>query len=257
MIKLKTAQDIARLRESGAILSKTLTALMAEAGPGVVLKGLDALAASHLRQAGATSAFLGYLPEGASVPYRAHICTSVNEQVVHGPPTDYRLKEGDLLKIDFGVNYGGYITDAAVTIAIGNISSEARRLITATKKALDRAIKAFKPGVQLGDIGWAIQNVIKGAGFCVIKNLTGHGVGFELHEEPTINNYGERGTGSLIEPGTVLAIEPMASLSADYVVRCQEDESYVTSDGSVASPFEQTIAVTDDGCEVLTPYNFQ
>jgi len=253
MANIKTADDIARLRASGAILAETLTALADAAAVGVRLSELDTLAADRLAEAGAESAFRGYRPEGAVEPYPAHICTSINDQVVHGLPTDYALRDGDVLKIDFGVNYEEYITDAAVTVSIGEVAAEVSRLISATHSALERAVALLAPGIQLGDIGWTVQHVVEEAGFHILRNLTGHGVGFSLHEPPTVYNYGERGTGPELEAGTVLAIEPMASVSADYVTQ-RDDESYTTPDGSIAAHFEQTVAVTEDGHEILTPW---
>lgn len=251
MIKLKSANDLEGLRESGKILARVLVALSRAAVSGASLKLLDELARKLLKDAGAESAFLGYRPEESRKPYPAAICTSLNDQIVHGLPDERVLKSGDLLKIDIGVNYKGYITDAAVTVAIGDISSKAKKLMEATKEALKRAIAVCNAGNHLGDIGWEIESAARKGGFSVIRGLTGHGVGFELHEDPTVYNYGSRGEGIELKPGLVLAIEPMVSTGSWSVVQ-NKDDSYVTSDGSLTAHFEHTVAITESGPEILT-----
>jgi len=203
------------------------------------------------KQEKAQPAFLGYQPDGASKGFGASICASVNETVVHGFPSDYKLKSGDILKIDFGVEKNGFFADAALTIGIGNISGEARHLIKNTKLALEKAIKIAKPGKTLGDIGWIIQKISQKAKLKVIKDLTGHGIGLELHEEPTIYNFGEKGKGIELKSGMVLAIEPMFSMSANEIIQ-MSDESWATADGSLSAHFEHTIAITEKGAVVLT-----
>jgi len=250
-IKLKNDRDLEMLRISGKILAEVLRILKDSVGPGVKLIDLDNLASQIIKKRGARPAFLGYHPEGAANPYPASICASVNQKIVHGRPDNYALKKGDVLKIDAGVNYNGYFTDAAITVGIGSISPEAKKLIKITKAALEKAIEICQPGNRLGDIGWVIEKTAKTAGFSVAEGLTGHGVGFELHEEPTIYNYGEQGSGLLLKPGMVLAIEPMLAIGAGAIKRLADD-SFETKDGSLSAHFEHTIAITRNGPEVLT-----
>jgi len=251
MIRLKNEKDFRVLRESGRILASVLEVLKSAAKVGVALSSLDELARKLIKESGAKPAFLGYQPEGAQKPYGAAICTSVNEVIVHGLPSNYLLKQGDVLKIDLGVDYKNYITDAATTVGISPLAEKAEKLITVTEKALAEAINVLRPGGRLSDIGAAIEGTVKKAGFQVIKNLTGHGVGFELHEDPTIYNYGRRGEGIKLEPGLVIAIEPMVSVGSSRVIE-QADDSYVTDDGSLSAHFEHTVAITEKGIEVLT-----
>ena len=251
MIKLKSERDLEFLKVSGQILASTLAVLKSAAKEDVTLKFLDNLARNLLKEADATPAFLDYKSEGASKPYQAAICTSLNEQIVHGLPTEYKLKNGDVLKIDLGVNYKGYFTDAAVTIGIGQISEEARKLIAVTEKALYKAIEECRLGKHLGDIGWIIEKIAREDDFSVVRGLTGHGTGFELHEDPTVYNFGKRGEGCELKEGLVLAIEPMTSVGSGETKQ-QNDESFVTKDGSLSAHFEHTVAVTRKGPLILT-----
>jgi len=212
---------------------------------------LDDLAYQLIKKAGAEPAFLGYKPSGAKHPYSATICASINDIIVHGFPTDYKLKNGDILKLDFGVKYEGFYSDAAVTIGIGAISKEAENLIKAAENALNEAIKIIKIGNTLGDIGFAISQTAKKYGVKAIKELTGHGVGLKLHEDPTIYNYGEKGKGIKLKPGMVLAVEPMFAISTDKIIQ-KKDESWATADGSLSAHFEHTVAITEKGVEILT-----
>lgn len=253
MIRLKKEADLRELRASGKILAFVLKSLVSEAKEGTALKELDGKARKLLKETGAEPAFLGYKPVGAARAYPAAICTSVNETVVHGLPSDYVLKNGDILKIDFGVDYNGYFTDAAATVGIGEVDKLGRKLIESTRRALEEAVKACRVSKHLGDIGWAVESTAKEAGFHVIRSLTGHGVGFELHEDPTIYNYGRRGEGIELKAGMVLAIEPMVSVGTSEVVQ-KSDDSFVTKDGSLSAHFEHTVAITENGPEVLTPY---
>ncbi|MEX1013788.1 MAG: type I methionyl aminopeptidase [Candidatus Paceibacterota bacterium] len=252
-MKLKNKEDIKQIKESGKILVSILHRLKGMSAPGVNLLSLDKEARLILEDAGAKSAFFGYKPSGADHPYPAYICTSLNDQIVHGTPVDYSLKESDILSIDIGVNFKGYVTDSAFTFGIGKISNENQRLLKSTKKSLENGISALKVGNTLGDIGYEIEKQINKDGFKLINGLTGHGVGFDLHEEPTVYNYGEPGSGLKLQPGMVLAIEPMASISSDRIIM-KDDESYGTSDGSISAHFEKTVAVTEDGYEVMTPW---
>jgi len=250
-IRLKNEKDLAMLRQSGLVLASVLEFLKDAAKPGVQLSRLDELARRLIEESGGKPAFLGYRPEGALKPYPASICASVNEVVVHGLPSGYVLKSGDVLKLDAGVNYKGYFTDAAITVPVGEVSPEARKLIQTTKEALERGIEACRPGNHLGDIGEAIESFVKKRGFKVIRNLTGHGVGFALHEEPDIYNFGEKGKGLVLEAGMVLAIEPMVAMKSERA-RQKGDDSFVTEKGDLSAHFEHTVAITEEGPEVLT-----
>jgi len=251
MVNLKSQEEIKKIAIAGRILAKILKTLTKEAKIGTRLSQLNALAYQLTKKYKARPAFLGYQPTGASKPFGASICASVNEVVVHGFPSDYKLQSGDVLKIDFGVEYQGFFADAALTIGIGKISKEAKHLIKTTELALKRAIKQAKPGKTLGDIGWIIQKTAEDNGLKVIKCLTGHGVGKELHEEPTIYNYGEKGKGIVLRPGMVLAIEPMLAISTEKIIQ-KSDESWATADGSLSAHFEHTVAITEKGAKILT-----
>ena len=251
MIKLKTPEQIEKIARSGKILSEVFRKTIEEAKIGTSLKHLDDLAYQLIKKAGAEPAFLGYKPSGAKHPYSATICASINDIIVHGFPTDYKLKNGDILKLDFGVKYEGFYSDAAVTIGIGAISKEAENLIKAAENALNEAIKIIKIGNTLGDIGFAISQTAKKYSVKAIKELTGHGVGLRLHEDPTIYNYGEKGKGIKLKPGMVLAVEPMFAISTDKIIQ-KKDESWATADGSLSAHFEHTVAITEKGVEILT-----
>lgn len=251
MIYLKTPDEIKKIRTAGHILADVAKQILVLAQPGVKLKYLDTVAKKLIEKAGAQPAFLKYQPYGASKPYPCTVCASVNDVVVHGIPGEYKLKSGDILKLDFGVNYGGYNADAAWTVGIEEISHKAHKLIETTREALYKAIKVCQPGHTLGDIGAAIQGHARSKGFEVIQGLTGHGIGHELHEDPSVFNEGRKGQGLKLEPGLVLAIEPMISAGAPDIVQL-EDDSYATVDGSLAAHFEHTVAITNNGPEILT-----
>lgn len=248
---LKTKTEIEMMAEGGKILAQARDRLAKEAKEGVSLKELDSLAEKLIREAGALPAFLGYRPGGSEKPYPASICASVNEVIVHGLPTKYKLKSGDILKIDLGVFYKGSYTDTAVTVGIGQISSEAEKLIVATKKCLELAIKNCQLGKTIGDIGFIINKCARSQGFKVIKGLTGHGIGKKLHEEPIVYNEGREKMGPRLIPGMVLAIEPMLSMGDPEIIQL-EDESYATRDGSLSAQFEHTVAITKNGPHILT-----
>lgn len=251
MVRLKTARDLAGLRASGHILAELLVSLRGRVAVGVETRALDTFAREFLKKRGARPAFLGYRPEGARGKFPAAICTSLNDQIVHGVPSAYALCDGDLLKIDIGVEYRGYFTDAAITVPVGKVSRRSARLVRATREALAAALAAAKPGGHLGDLGAAIERTARRAGFRVVKGLTGHGVGFTLHEDPEVYNYGRRGEGMLLRAGLVLAIEPMVSAGSPEIV-ARPDGSYATADGSLAAHFEHTVAITERGAEILT-----
>ncbi|MBI2033537.1 MAG: type I methionyl aminopeptidase [Candidatus Liptonbacteria bacterium] len=255
MVTLKTKAEIEIMAEAGHRLAQILTILKNETKAGIPTEYLEKLTRVLIKEAEAEAAFLNYEPANSSKPYPAALCVSVNDTVVHGLPSNYVLKEGDLVKLDLGLKYWGYYVDAALTVGLGKISDEARRLLQVTERALELAVAHCTPGKRLGDIGQVIQNFVERNKFSIIKTLTGHGVGRSLHEEPTVLNFGSRGSGAELEVGMVLAIEPMVSSSpppgGEKVIR-KDDDSFVTRDGSLAAHFEHTVAITEAGPRILT-----
>lgn len=250
---IKTQEQIKKIKVSGKILASVAKELKKNIFEGVVLKDLDLLARKLIQEAGAEPAFLGYQPHGAAHPFPASVCASLNEVVVHGIPNKYRLRSGDILKLDFGVSYQGFISDSAFTVGIGEISPEAQKLIDVTRHSLTLGIKECRAGKTLGDIGWAINNYVQKNGFKVIKGLCGHGVGIELHEEPSVFNEGQKNTGLQLKPGMVLALEPMVSAGDPYIIQTDQ-ESYATRDGSLSAHFEHTVLITERNPEILTNF---
>ncbi|KKT81025.1 MAG: Methionine aminopeptidase [Candidatus Azambacteria bacterium GW2011_GWA1_44_9] len=252
-ITIKTKEEIEILKKGGKILAEVLRELEKLAKPGVSTGFLSRRAKEMIIKRGAGPSFEGYKPSFSDKPYPAAICASLNEVVVHGLPSEKAvLKDGDILKLDLGVEYKKLFTDAAITIGIGEISKEKQRLMDITERALELAIEEIKPGNHIGDIGFAIENYIEGNGFYVVEILVGHGVGYAVHEEPNIPNYGKRGGGPILKPGMVLAIEPMAALKNRKVQLSKDGFGYEVLDGSISAHFEHTVAVTDDGYKVLT-----
>lgn len=251
MIKIKSSQDIDIMREGGVILAEARDKLATVADVGVVLKDLDGLAKEMITRAGAQPAFLGYRPAGAQKSYPSSICASVNSEVVHGIPGDYKLKSGDVLKIDLGVFHKGFYTDSAVTVGIGSVSSLAKKIIKVTKECLELAIEECYFGKTLGDIGWVINDHAVKNGFKPLRGLTGHGIGKDLHEEPVVLNEGRKGAGLTLSKGMVLAIEPMISSGGGQIKQLPQ-ESYAAKDGSLTAHFEHTVAITGKGPFVLT-----
>ncbi len=251
MITIKTQAEIEIMTMAGRILSAVMQQVSTATVEGITLLELDHLAERLTRLAGAIPGFLGYQPHGAGKPYPATICASINEIVVHGVPTKYKLRSGDLLKLDFGVELNGYYADAAVTIPIGIISKQAQHLVNTTRQALMSGIKQMRIGNSLGDIGHAIEFIVKSRGFHVVEGLTGHGIGRELHEDPSVFNTGKIGSGPKLIEGMVLAIEPMVAVGTSKIIKLHDD-SYATADGSLSAHFEHTVAITKDGPVILT-----
>lgn len=257
-VSLKSDKEISIMREAGKILAGIIKSVKTAVAPGIILRDLDILAEKLIREAGCRPAFLGYRPEGAKKPYSFTICASVNDVVVHGIPGRYALKDGDVLKLDFGLVYppfDGFNVDAAVTVAVGKANKIAERLIEVTRQALAKGIEQAAVGKHLGDIGWAIQSFVEKNGFSVVRGLTGHGIGRSLHEDPPVYNYGKRGEGLLLQPGMVLAIEPMVSAGTppgggEIIQR--DDDSFAIADRSISAHFEHTVAITSKGPEILT-----
>jgi len=246
MISIKIPEEIKIMAEGGKILAKIMKGLEKKVRPGIATKELNELAESLILKSGGKCSFKGY--EG----YPACLCTSINEEVVHAPPSNRVLKEGDILSLDLGIFYKGFHSDMAVTIPVGKIGPEAARLIRVTKKALKRGIKKVKPGNTFGDIGNAIQRYVESQGFNVIRDLCGHGIGRELHENPKILNYGKRHSGPEIKEGMVFCLEPMVTMGDWKIKKGKDGFSFVTVDNSLSAHFEHMIAVTKTGCQVLT-----
>jgi methionyl aminopeptidase len=251
MIILKTQDEIEIMAESGKILGHILKTLQSVAKIGMTTKELDNIAYRMAKEANSVPAFLNYRPSGASKGYPASICASINDVIVHGLPSNYVLKDGDLLKIDSGVKYKGYCSDSAITIAIGNVSETAKRIMRATELALIAGISQAIPGNTVGDIGFAVESVAHKNGFSIADGLTGHGIGRNLHEDPYVFNFGKKGKGELLREGMVIAIEPMLTAGRGEIIQTKE-ESYATADGSLSAHFEHTVAITKNGPRILT-----
>ena len=240
MTRVKSEAEIAAMRESGAMLKQVLDTLVASLEPGMNLVELDQMARQELKGLGGKPAFFGY--QG----FPGAICLSVNDEVVHGTPRNIALNEGDLLGMDFGVNYRGMITDSARTVGIGSVSKQHQRLLDVTERSMYAGIDALKDGVHVGDISAAVEAVLAPENVGIIRDLVGHGVGHELHEEPNIPNFGTRGEGPTLKSGMTVCIEPMATLSGDAIAIDAEDKWTIrTTDGSIAAHFEHTILVFD------------
>jgi len=251
LITLKTAQETAKMREAGRIVAEMLSACRAAVRPGVTTGELDRIAADILKRHGASSNFKGY---GVPVlpPFPGVICTSVNEQVVHGIPGKRRLKEGDILSIDAGAIVEGWHADAAVTVPVGQVTPQAAQLIAVTDEALRRAIAAAVVGKRLGDTGAAVQRFVESQGFSVVRNYVGHGIGRAMHEEPQVPNYGAPERGLQIKEGLCIAIEPMVNVGGAGTRTLPDQWTVATADGSLSAHFEHTLWCTVSGPVVLT-----
>jgi methionyl aminopeptidase len=254
MITIKTAEEIKKLRKGGRILASILKTVAEEVRPGVSAATLDALAQKLMVDAGGRPSFLNYTPDGAKRPYPASLCISINDEIVHGIPNEEPkiIQPGDVVTLDGGFIYEGLFTDHAITIPVGKIDKKVKELMKATKEALQAGIDAARPGNHIGDIGYAVSAVARKRGFCVIQHLAGHGVGYAVHEDPYVPNYGEQGQGDEIVPGMVLAIEPMFGLGASGIKLAKDGYTYITTDGSIAVQYEHTVAITEKGPVILT-----
>lgn len=252
MIKLKTTQDIEHLASGGAILARILDALEKEAVPGAVPTKLDELSQQLIKGAGCVPSFLNYSPGGHD-PFPAALCVSVNEAIVHGLPSSIPFQEGDVVGLDLGLIYQKkYYLDSARTVIVGKGSREAQDLVAATKKALELGIAAAQPGATIGDIGAAVQQYLESRGYGVIRELVGHGVGFAVHEEPKVPNFGTPGSGTRLEEGLVIAIEPMVSIGDPAVITGSDGWSVIMKSGNLSAHQEHTVAVTASGPRILT-----
>jgi methionyl aminopeptidase len=250
MIHYKSAAELDKMRRSGRILADTILRVLEAVAPGATTADLDAVAEERIAEAGAISNFKGY--RGT---YPATICASVNSEIVHGIPSASRvLQEGDLLSLDFGCIWEGYHSDSAVSVFVGGVapSSDAERLVKVTEAALDAAIAAAVPGGRLTDVGAAIEEVATPEGLGIVREYGGHGIGRAMHEDPFIQNYGPPGRGPEMKPGLTVALEPMLNLGGQETRQLSDGWTVVTADGSLSAHFEHTVAVTEDGHEVLT-----
>ena len=245
-------QQLENLRISGRILASALREASSYVRPGITTMSLDEVAERALRRSGAIPSFKNYFVKGAG-RFPASLCVSVNEELVHGIPHDQRvLKNGDIVSLDLGANYKGIFTDMAMTCGVGKIKLEDKKLISVTKNVLEQSIKILKPGMQIGDFGNFIENYIKNAGFVVIRDLVGHGVGLAPHTEPQVPNFGQKGKGIVIEEGMVLAIEPMVSTLSHEVKTAKDGWTIKMVQGQRCAHFEHTVLVTKTGAEVIT-----
>ncbi len=246
-IILKSAKELAIMRQAGRIVAETLARLREAARPGVSTAELDRIAYETVTRNGAKPAFLGYRG------YPASLCASINDEIVHGiPRPDRILNEGDVVSLDFGSVYQGFVGDAAITVGVGQISPQAAKLLEVTEQALGKGIEQARAGHHLTDIGAAIQAHAEAAGFSVVRKYVGHGVGRAMHEKPEVPNFGPAGRGPVLRPGLVLAIEPMVNTGTYETIELTDGWTVVTADGGLSAHFEHSVAVTPDGPEILT-----
>ncbi|MFA6002899.1 MAG: type I methionyl aminopeptidase [Elusimicrobiota bacterium] len=246
-IELKSAAEIAGMRQAGILLAEALDAIVAAVRPGAATSELDRVAAAEFSRRGAKPAFLGY--HG----FPASLCVSINNEIIHGIPSAQRcIKEGDLVSLDVGCLYGGFYSDMAVTVGAGRIAAPAQKLLDVTRQALQLGIDAMRPDGRLGDISEAVQRHVEAAGFSVVREFVGHGIGRDLHEDPPVPNFGKAGTGPRLTPGLVLAIEPMVNAGGWQSKTLDDGWTCVTMDGSLSAHFEHTVAMTAQGPEILT-----
>lgn len=246
MIIGKSKKEIDKMRAAGQLVGSVLRELRGMVTPGITTIEIDRAAEKMIRDAGALPTFKGY----HGFPYS--ICASVNEQVVHGFPSNYRLKEGDLFSIDCGVTLEGFVGDTATTVPVGSVPEDWQKLIQVTNECLERAIEQCRPGKHLGDIGWAVQELAESHGYSVVRDYVGHGIGRQMHEDPQIPNYGRPGQGPKIKAGYVFAVEPMVNMGGHHTKVLADGWTVVTLDGKPSAHSEHTIAITEDGPEVLT-----
>lgn len=255
MISLKSADDIKKMRRAGGILAELLTNLKGFVKPGMTTADIDRYAEDFIRKNGATPSEKGYVVPGIPDPYPASVCTSINEEVVHGIPSDKRiLLDGDIVSVDVMACYEGLHADACYTYAVGNISPQRQALLDVTLKSLELAIAQVKAGATLGDIGNAVESYVIPRGYGIVREYAGHGIGRHPHEAPTVLNYGEPGTGVTLLKGMTIAIEPMIMCGGEALKAGDDGWLVSTADGSDAAHFEKTVLVTADGAEILTPW---
>ncbi len=245
-IVVKSRDEIMIMRQAGRVVAETLQLLVERLRPGIVEKELDEIVRREFARRGVEPTFLGY--HG----YPATVCVSVNDEIVHGIPGDREIQDGDVVSIDLGCTYKGFVADAALTVGVGNVSAEAQRLIDVTREALARGIAAARAGARVGAIGHAVQSYVESQGFSVVREYVGHGVGRQMHEDPQVPNYGSPDTGPVLRPGMVIAIEPMVNAGDWRTKRDSDNWTVRTADGSLSAHFEHTLAITEGEAEVLT-----
>lgn len=252
-VSIKSPRELEAMRQAGQVVARMIAAITRAVEPGMTTKDLDDVAVQELRRHEAKPAFLGYPPEAPEhLRFPATVCTSVNEEIVHGIPGGRVLREGDLVKCDVGAIVDGMHGDAAVTLPVGQVSEEAMRLIETTRESLNRAIAQVRAGARLGDIGAAIQGYGEAHGYGVVREYVGHGIGRRLHEEPQVPNFGEAGRGLMLRAGMAIAIEPMLNMGTWRTKTLEDGWTVVTADGLLSAHFEHTMAVGEDGAEVMT-----
>jgi methionyl aminopeptidase len=250
VISLKSTREIEIMRRANVIVAEVLEALKERVAPGVTTLDLDALAEELTLKRNAIPAFKGYNVAGRIYP--CCLCASINDEIVHGIPSKRALREGDIIGLDYGVIYEGYYGDSAITVGVGRVSEEARRLMGVTEKSLYKGIEQLHDGKRLGDLGSVVQQIAESAGFSVVRAFVGHGIGKKLHEEPPVPNYGEPDRGLRLKEGMVLAIEPMVNAGSHEVEIKEDGWTAVTKDGSLAAHFEHSVAITKDGPYILS-----
>ncbi len=251
-ITVKKPEELETLREAGKRLGAVLRAVAEAAKPGVTPSVLDELAETLIRAGGDLPAFKNHKPDGAKIAFPATLCVSVNNAVVHGIPGEAPLCAGDIVGLDLGLIHKGLFVDSAVTVGVGEVDDAAEKLISRTREALARGIAAAKGGGKVGDIGAAVEEYINQFGYGIVRELAGHGVGYKVHEEPFVPNYGLAGTGPKLVPGMVLALEPMVNEGGDEVKLAPDKFTFITSDGSRSAHFEHTIIITEGKAEIIT-----
>lgn len=254
MITIKTPEEIRIMAEGGKILAAVMKELEKAVKPGIKTKDLEGLAEGLILKFKAEPAFKGYnAPDDASSqPYPAALCVCINEEIVHCLPSERILEEGDIVSLDLGLKWKGFYSDMAVTLPVGKISPEIQRLLRVTKKSLKRGLKKVRPGNTFGDIGNTIQRYVEGQGYSIIRDLCGHGIGRNLHEEPQIFNFGQRHKGEKLEEGMVICLEPMISVGDWRIKESGDGFGWKTADNSLCAHFEHTVAITKDGYRILT-----
>lgn len=251
-VNLKSKAEIAIMAESGKLLAELLAILEAKVAPGVSGDELEAIAQEFIKKHKATASFQNYRPERNMTPFPSALCFSLNDEIVHGFPFGKIIKEGDIVSIDAGLKYEGFHSDSAITVGAGKVSATAKKLMEVTQQSLYEGIKQVAPGSRLGDIGSAVQTYAEANGFSVVRDLVGHGVGRSIHESPEVCNYGKADTGLKLYPGMVIAIEPMLN-EVKYHIQVDDDDWTIrTIDGKLSAHFEHTVAVTEEGYQVLT-----
>ncbi|MCZ6614451.1 MAG: type I methionyl aminopeptidase [Chloroflexi bacterium] len=245
-ITIKSPQELDSMRQAGQVVAETVAMLVRSVERGMRTKDLDAIASQHIARLGAKPSFKGYRG------FPATICTSINEQIVHGIPGNRVIQDGDIVSMDVGAIVDGYHADSAVTVSVGNVTPAAQRLVTATRTSLEKGIRQARAGNRVGDISQAVQEYAESLGYGVVREYVGHGIGRALHEEPSVPNFGEPGKGHLLRTGMVIAIEPMLNIGGWGTRSLTDKWTVVTADGSLSAHFEHTVAIQEDGPEVLT-----